>query len=194
MPVYRESIDDIVGLVYAKDIFRVLQRPDERRSFDVRNITREALSVPESLPIDDCLALMKARRTHSAIVIDEYGGTAGLLTLEDIMEMIVGEVHDEFERPGVDIEALDDGAHSVNGLVLIEQFNRAFGVEIDDPNFDTIGGYVFGQLGRKPELGDEVRAGYLTLCVDDLDGLRIARLRVSREQRATIGASASTSE
>jgi CBS domain containing-hemolysin-like protein len=188
LPVYRESIDDIVGIVYVKDVFRVLRQHDGGRPFDVRDITREALTVPESLPIDDCLALMKAHRTHVAIVIDEYGGTAGLLTLEDIIEMIVGEVQDEFERPDLDIEALEDGTYRVNGLVLIEQFNREFDVEIEDPNFDTIGGFVFGQLGRKPELGDEVRVGGLVLRVDELDGLRIARLRVYREQPAEVGA------
>jgi putative hemolysin len=181
LPVYDQTIDDIVGIVYVKDIFSVLREADGG-TFDVRSITREALTVPESLTIDELLASMKARRTHIAIVIDEYGGTAGLVTLEDIMEMIVGEVQDEFERPEVDIEQLADGQARVNGLVLIPEFNRQFGTDLHDPNFDTIGGFIFGLLGRKPEVGDEVRTAGLLFRVQELDGLRIAQLRVERDE------------
>lgn len=179
-PVYRGSIDDIVGIVYVKDIIKAIQRGGAER-FDVRTITREALIVPESLPIDELLADMKTRRMHMAIVIDEFGGTAGLITLEDILEVIVGEVQDEFERPETDIDFATDGTIRVNGLVLISEFNRRLDTSIDDPNFDTIGGFVFGRIGRKPELGDEVITAGLCFRVDALDGLRIARLRVASE-------------
>jgi putative hemolysin len=181
LPVYEQTIDDIVGIVYVKDVFTVLRGVDNA-TFDVRSITREALTVPESLTIDELLASMKARRTHIAIAIDEYGGTAGLVTLEDIMEMIVGEVQDEFERPEVDIEQLTGGESRVNGLVLIPEFNRQFGTDLHDPNFDTIGGFIFGQLGRKPEVGDEVRTEGFVFRVDALDGLRIAQLHVVRDE------------
>jgi CBS domain containing-hemolysin-like protein len=178
-PVYNGTIDDIVGIVYVKDIFRVLRR--RSAAFDVRKITREALTVPESLAIDDLLATMKARRTHMAVVIDEFGGTAGLTTLEDLLEVIVGEVQDEFERPETDIEMLPDGSARVNGLVLISEFNRRINTSIEDPNFDTIGGFVFGRIGRKPEIGDEVDTDDITFTVEALDGLRIARLHVVRD-------------
>ncbi|MCC6936027.1 MAG: HlyC/CorC family transporter [Thermomicrobiales bacterium] len=178
-PVYRGTIDEIVGIVYVKDIFRALRR-DQGEPFDIREITREALIVPESRPVDELLADMKARRVHMAIVIDEFGGTAGLLTLEDILEVIVGEMQDEFERPETDIEVAPDGSASVNGLVLIGEFNRRLGTSIDDPNFDTIGGFVFGQIGRKPEINDEIVTDGLRLRVSALDGLRIARLIVER--------------
>jgi CBS domain containing-hemolysin-like protein len=180
-PVYHETLDDIVGLVYVKDLFNYVRRASGR-PFNVRDITREALTMPESLTIDHCLAMMKARRTHMAIVIDEFGGTAGLLTLEDIMEVIVGEVQDEFERPETQLEIFDDGTAQVSGLVLIDEFNRRYDAEIDDPNFDTVGGFVFGQIGHKPELGDEVRAFGLVFRVEALDGLRVAQLHVAREQ------------
>ena len=188
-PVYQETLDEIVGIVYVKDLVNWLRRGDGT-AFHVRAITREALTLPESLAIDQCLAMMKARRMHLAIVIDEYGGTAGLLTLEDIVESIVGEIQDEFERPETDIELRDDGTASVNGLVLIEEFNRRFGANVEDPNFDTIGGFVFGLIGHRPELGDTVRAADLEFRVDALDGLRIARLRVAREQPAEVSADA----
>jgi CBS domain containing-hemolysin-like protein len=178
-PVYNGTIDDIVGIVYVKDIFRAMRRGSP--AFDVRKITREALTVPESLGIDELLAIMKARRTHMAVVIDEFGGTAGLTTLEDLLEVIVGEVQDEFERPETDIEILPDGSARVNGLVLISEFNRRMDTEIEDPNFDTIGGFVFGRIGRKPEIGDEIQTDNLRFTVEALDGLRIARLHVVRD-------------
>ncbi len=176
-PVYRDSLDDIVGIVYVKDIIKAIRR-NSGEAFDVHTITREALIVPESLAIDELLADMKARRMHMAIVIDEFGGTAGLITLEDILEVIVGEVQDEFERPETDIDVAPDGTARVNGLVLISEFNRRLDTSIDDPNFDTIGGFVFGRIGRKPELGDEVVSDGLRFRVEALDGLRIARLTV----------------
>ncbi|MCO5176063.1 MAG: hemolysin family protein [Thermomicrobiales bacterium] len=178
-PVYSGSIDEIVGIVYVKDIFRALRR-GQRETFNIREITREALIVPESLPVDELLADMKVRRVHMAIVIDEFGGTAGLLTLEDILEVIVGEVQDEFERPETDIDLAADGSAAVNGLVLIGEFNRRLDTSIDDPSFDTIGGFVFGRIGRKPEIGDEVVTDGLRFRVDALDGLRIAQLVVDR--------------
>jgi CBS domain containing-hemolysin-like protein len=182
MPVYDQTLDDIVGVVHVKDVFSILRR-EEGEPFDVRSITREALTIPESLTVDELLAAMKARRMHMGIVIDEYGGTAGLVTLEDILEVIVGQVQDEFERPETDIEMLSETTARVNGLVLIPEFNRELDVAIDDPNFDTIGGFVFGQIGRKPELGDGVTVGNLSFRVEALDGLRIARLHVEKISR-----------
>lgn len=177
-PVYRGSIDDIVGIVYVKDIIKAIRRGGAD-AFDVRTITREALIVPESLAVDELLADMKVRRMHMAIVIDEFGGTAGLITLEDILEVIVGEMQDEFERPETDIDVAPDGSARVNGLVLISEFNRRLDSAIDDPSFDTIGGFVFGRIGRKPELGDEVITDGLRFRVEALDGLRIAQLTVA---------------
>lgn len=178
LPVYQDTLDNIVGVVYVKDLFLAMERTAVD-DIEVRSITRQVLTVPESLSVDELLAMMKARRTHMAIVIDEFGGTAGLTTLEDVLEVIVGEVQDEFERPMIDFEELDDGSVRVNGLMLIEEFGRRMGVSISDPDFDTIGGFVFGRIGRKPELGDEVLEAGLVLKIDAMDGLRIARLRVS---------------
>jgi CBS domain containing-hemolysin-like protein len=178
-PVYSGSLDDIIGVVHSKDLFKFLVRTPHA-PFNIRNITREVLNVPESLPIDQLLMGMKSRRIHVAIVIDEYGGTAGMVTMEDLMERIVGEVQDEFEQPEIYIEQLLNGDALINGLVLIEEVNERFGLHLPTEEFDTIGGYVFGRLGRKPEIGDTVQADGYTFRVDALDGLRISRLYLER--------------
>jgi CBS domain containing-hemolysin-like protein len=178
-PVYSGSLDDIIGVVHSKDLFKFLVRTPQA-PFNIRNITREVLNVPESLPIDQLLMGMKSRRIHVAIVIDEYGGTAGMVTMEDLMERIVGEVQDEFEQPEIYIEQLPNGDALINGLVLIEEVNERFGLHLPTEEFDTIGGYVFGRLGRKPEIGDSVQADSYTFRVDALDGLRISRLYLER--------------
>lgn len=178
-PVFSGTLDDIIGVVHSKDLFKFLVRTPQA-PFNVRKIVREVLNVPETLPIDQLLMRMKSRRIHVAIVIDEYGGTAGMVTLEDVMERIVGEVQDEFEPPEIYIEQLPNGDALINGLVLIDEVNEEFGLHLPTENFDTIGGYVFGRLGRKPEIGDTVQVNGYTLRVDAMDGLRISRLYLAR--------------
>jgi CBS domain containing-hemolysin-like protein len=137
---------------------------------------RPPLMVNDTMPLDDLLTRMKRQRTHIAIVLDEYGGTAGMVTLEDIVERIVGDVQDEFETVDEDFEALPDGSHRISGLLSIEDVKDRFDIEVDDPFYNTIGGFVFGQLGRRPEIGDEVAIDGHTLQVEQLDGLRIDKL------------------
>jgi len=114
--------------------------------------------------------------------MDEYGGTAGLLTLWDLLEEIVGEVSDVFDREGPDIERLADGSALINGLTVIEDVNDAFGLSLANPNYETIAGYILGRLGRMAQVGDEVDTGNVRLRVEALDGLRIARVRLTRKQ------------
>ncbi len=173
--VYGENLDDILGIFFAKDLYRFLDL-EERPTFVLRKLMRLPLMVPDTMPLDDLLTQMKRQRTHIAIVVDEYGGTAGMITLEDILERIVGDVQDEFEKQGDDVQNLENGDIRINGLLSIEDVNELFDLEIDDPFYNTIGGYVFGQLGRRPEIGDEVEIDGHTLRVDLLDGLRIDRL------------------
>ena len=176
-PVYDTSLDDIVGVFHAKDLYKLLARGVEGQ-FNLRRMVREPLTVPHSLPADDLLAEMKRSRTHVAIVVDEFGGTAGMVTLEDLLERIVGEVRDEFERQPEEVQTLDNGEARVSGLLSIDAANERFHLGIDDPIYNTLGGFVFGQLGRRPEVGDEIRADGYRLRVDALDGLRIDRLRL----------------
>jgi putative hemolysin len=176
-PVYRENLDDILGIFYAKDLYRLFGKEDRAR-FGLRRLMRPPLMIHQSMPLDDLLTHMKRQRTHIAIVIDEYGGTAGMVTLEDILERIVGDVQDEFEQQGDDIQVLSNGDIRVSGLLSIEEINERFELEIDDPYYNTIGGFVFGQLGRRPEVGDQVEIDDHLLRVDALDGLRIDRLLI----------------
>ncbi len=182
-PVYDGTIDNIVGVVHTKDLVRVLGSAGRNGRFNIRQILRDVLTVPVTQPVDDLMSMMQRRRNHMAIVIDEYGGTSGLVTLEDLLERIVGDVQDEFQREEPDVQHLSDGSALVNGLLTIEEFNEAFGTDLEDPDYNTIGGTVFGKLGRKPEVGDSVEFPFGTLHVDALDGLRIAKLRATLSRK-----------
>lgn len=183
VPVYEETLDNIIGIVYMRDLLHQRERL-EATTFDVRLLMRAPLTVPESIRVDDLLRAMRQRRIHIAVAIDEYGGTAGLVTLEDLLERIVGEVHDEFEPAATEIEVQPDGSAIIDGLTLIDDVNNRFGLHLDDRSYDTIGGYVFGELGRRPSTGDQVEVEGRSLRVESLDGLRIARLRLSPNTKA----------
>jgi putative hemolysin len=145
-----------------------------------RGAMREAIFVPETIGVNALLRRFRNRRQHMAIVLDEYGGTAGIVTLEDVLEEIVGEVSDEFS-PSPSIQRLPDGSSLVDGLTLIEEVNEALGVRLEDPYYDTIAGFVLGRLGRLAEVGDTVAADGLRIRVEALDGKRIARLTLLPE-------------
>ncbi len=180
-PVYGEDLDDILGILHIKDLLRYLEDP----SFDhrtARELAREALFVPETLPVNALLVQFRERKQHIAIVIDEYGGTAGLVTLEDLIEEIVGDIEDSFDRSeGPEIQRLPDGSVLIDGLTLIEDVNEQLGLHLEDPNYDTIAGYVLGRLGHIPKTGEVVELDDgLRLRVLAMDGLRIAKLRLER--------------
>src|SRR5215217_2617439 len=176
-PVYGENLDEILGIFYAKDLYYFLFR-EQREQFALRPLIRPALMVSHAMPLDDLLTHMKRKRTHIAIVVDEYGGTAGMVTLEDVLERIVGDVQDEFENQGDDVQHLDNGRVRISGLLSLDEFTERIGLPIEDPFYNTIGGFVFGKLGRRPELGDEIEVDGYILRVDALDGLRIDRILV----------------
>ena len=177
-PVYGENLDDLRGVFHAKDLYRLLARNEQHR-FSLRRIVREPLMVAESTNLDDLLTRMKRERTQIAIVVDEYGGTAGMVTLEDVLERIIGDVQDEFETAGEDIVELENGCVRISGLLSLEDINERFGLSFEDPYYNTVGGLVFGQLGRRPEVGDVVTIEGIDLTVAALDGLRIDRIEIS---------------
>lgn len=178
-PIYQEDMDHIVGILHTKDLIRAVHTAQEDAT--VRNLAREALFLPESVRIDDLLAELRKRRQHITILLDEFGGTAGLVTLEDLMEELVGDVQDVFDRPVPRIQSMPDDGALVDGLVPIEEVNDFFDLHLVDPHYDTIAGYVMGRLGRIGKVGDEVEAidgrRRLRLRVEGMDGLRIALLR-----------------
>lgn len=178
-PVYEGDLDHIVGIAHVKDLVKFSS--EQRKAATVRSIMREAMVVPDALKLDRLLQQMRTKRQHVAIVLDEYGGTAGLVTLGDLMEQIVGEVQDTFDTAGPEIRALPDGSHLVEGLTLIETVNERLGLKLSDDYYDTIAGYMLGRLGRMPRVGDTIEGDEgVRLKVEALDGLRIARVALSR--------------
>ncbi len=178
LPVYVGDLDNILGVVHVKDVLRVVRdRRAARAPFDVRPLMRPVPFVPDSVPLDELMAELRRERAHLAIVIDEFGGTAGLVTLEDLLEEIVGEVADEFDPAGEPVQQLPDGSVVLDGLLPVEEVDERFGLGIEERFYDTLGGYVFGQLGRAPLVGDEVALpDGRRLRVTELDGLRVARV------------------
>jgi CBS domain containing-hemolysin-like protein len=178
-PVYDDVLDNILGVVHIKDLLRTLLDPLQQNQ-KVRALVREALFVPETVHVRSVLQLFRARRQHIAIVMDEFGGTAGLVTLEDLLEEIVGEVGDPFDTIQPEIQVNANGTAIIDGLALIEEVNEALDLNLDDPHYDTIAGYVLGKLGCIPKVGDQVELDGIRMEVQSMDGMRIERLEVTR--------------
>jgi CBS domain containing-hemolysin-like protein len=178
-PVYEENLDHIIGIVHVKDLLRALQG-DDRNELKARDFAREALFVPEIIPVNQLLAEFRDRKQHIAIVMDEYGGTAGLVTLEDLLEEIVGEVSDPFDVVSPEVQTQPDGSAIIDGRALIEVVNEQLGLNLQDPHYDTIAGYVLGKLGRIPHTEDMVEGNGVRLRVEKMDGLRVAMIHLSR--------------
>lgn len=179
LPVYEKDLDHILGIIHLQDLMIAIQEGSlrERRA---RELAREALFVPESISVGQLLQHFRARRVHLAIVLDEFGGTYGLVTLEDVLEEIVGEVQDPFDIEPPPIRPQPDGSVLVDGMVTIEEFNEYFGLDLSDPDYDTIAGYILGRLGRIPSEGDVVENDHLRLRVEKMERLRIALVSVQR--------------
>ena len=181
LPVYEESIDQVIGIIHTKDVLaRWLD--DRLESGVARDLVREALYVPDSIPVNELLIRFRENRQHLAIVMDEYGGTAGLVTLEDLLEEIVGDVRDPFDLQQQDIERLPDGTALIDGMTLIDEINATFDLHLDDPNYDTIAGYVLGRLGHIPHVGEKVEDAEtgIRLEVISMNRLRIERVALSK--------------
>ena len=175
-PVYAENRDQILGIVHLKDTIPYFNgSPNENGKVRARDIMREAIFIPETAHVNTLLQFFRARQRHIAIVLDEYGGTAGIVTLEDLLEEIVGEVSDPFDKE-TDIQPLPDGSALVDGLTLIEEVNEHFNLNLEDPYYDTIAGFVLGRLERLAQVGDIVTEDDVRLRVEAMDSFRIARI------------------
>lgn len=180
-PVCEKDKDNIIGFVHIKDLLKV---PDNS-ILDIRDLMRPMTTVPESMPISTLLKLMQKRKSQIAILIDEYGGTSGLVTLEDIMEEIVGEIQDEFDEERPDVEQRDDSTYSINGMMLIEEVNSFFGLDISTEDYDTIGGWIYSQIENPPKKNQFVisEEGF-RFTIEETDYLRISRIAVTRADDA----------
>jgi CBS domain containing-hemolysin-like protein len=181
-PVYRESLDDIVGVLHVRDLFTAVH---DRGLADVHleEIVRTAYIVPETKDLASLLQEFRKTNNHFAVVVDEYGGTAGIATLEDLLEEIVGEIEDEFDVPEEQIEQIDESTYKLDGMFPIDEFNERFGTELPDEDFHTVGGFVFGQLGRAPQAGDDVLWNGLRFDVLEVEGNRIEKIAVEFQER-----------
>jgi CBS domain containing-hemolysin-like protein len=176
-PVCEKDKDNIIGFVHIKDLLKV----SDNSIHDIRDVMRPMTTVPESMPISTLLKLMQKRKSQIAILIDEYGGTSGLVTLEDIMEEIVGEIQDEFDEERPDVEKKDDHTYSINGLMLIEEVNSFFGLGISTDDYDTIGGWIYSQIENPPKKSQFVMSDEgFRFTIEETDHLRISRVTVTK--------------
>jgi putative hemolysin len=186
IPVFEETIDKVVGILYAKDLLPFLKGEDKRP--DLRNLLRPPLFVPESMSIDDLLHQLQRRKVHIAIVLDEYGGTAGMVTIEDLLEEIVGEIQDEYDEEEPMTERLSDDEVRVDGRASVDDLGELFGVDLsqleDSEEYDTVGGLVYHRIGGVPRPGDlvEIEEQALTLRVESTDGRRVAKVLAVRRR------------
>jgi CBS domain containing-hemolysin-like protein len=182
IPVYEESLDRIVGVLYAKDLIGL----NNGEPFDVRRLMRTVPYVPETKNVDHLLRELRQGKVHIAIVLDEYGGTAGLVTIEDILEELVGEIDDEYDRrPPPAIHRLDADTVEVDARVHVDDVNDTLGVALpDDGDYETIGGFVFTTLGKIPEQGEELKYENVRIRVIDAEPRRINRLHIRVEREA----------
>jgi CBS domain containing-hemolysin-like protein len=180
IPIYKENIDHITGIVYVKDLY--IHAHDPEKVSRLSQLARKAHFVPESKRVDELLKEFKRDKNHVAIVVDEYGGTAGLVTMEDILEEIVGEIQDEYDRELPPIQPLDDKTFRVDGKVSIKDLNETLGTEIEEKGFETVGGLIYDLVGGVPEQGRMIpyRSGEtaLELVVEKLQGQRIKSIKI----------------
>ncbi len=181
-PVYRESLDNVVGILHVRDLFRAL-RDRGMHEVKVEDIIRPAHIVPETKDLAALLAEFRRANQHMAIVVDEYGDMEGIVTLEDLLEEIVGDIEDEFDLPDESVEQIDEDTVIIDGTYPIDDFNERFKTEMPDEDYHTMAGFVFGLLGRQPEAGGTITHDGMRFDVLEVEGSRILKLAVTFEQR-----------
>lgn len=181
IPIYKGNIDHITGIIHVKDLF--LHSVDQKEITNLISLARKAYFVPESKKVDELLREFKRDKYHIAIVVDEYGGTAGLVTMEDILEEIVGEIQDEYDKESPPIQKLDEKTYRVDGKVSIEELNETLGTKIEEKGFETVGGFIYDMVGSVPEQGKVLKYKSddteLNLMVEKLAGQRIKTIKIT---------------
>ncbi|KNY26028.1 hemolysin family protein [Pseudobacteroides cellulosolvens] len=182
IPVYEDNIDNIIGIMHAKYIIQYLAEEGDKKSFNLKDIIRHPYFVPSSKKTDELLKELQRNKTHMAIVIDEYGGTAGIVTLEDLIEEIVGNIFDEDDVEEKEMEKIDDNTYLINGAVSLDEVQEALGVDLPVDDYETLSGFVIGQMGRIPEKGDTstIEFNDLMLKVEEVDEKKVSKIRVCK--------------
>jgi CBS domain containing-hemolysin-like protein len=183
IPIYEDTVDNVIGMINAKDALRALRdKANEQEGFEIKSLAREIMIIPENKFISDLLNDFTSTKNQIAAVVDEHGGIAGIVTVEDIIEEIVGEIYDEFdEAPTPELIKIDEYTLNVSSQMDIEDINEKYDLDIPNEDFQTIGGHVFGLLGREPEVGDKVEDRNLSFEVIELDGIRISRVIMKKD-------------
>jgi putative hemolysin len=179
-PVIEQTVDTVIGILYVKDILIAMSSGDVKRDDPIQPFIRQAYFIPENKKVSELLAEMQRDKFQIAIVIDEFGGTAGLVTLEDLIEEIVGSIHDELESVDRDVEVVDEKNVMVSGQSEIDEVNELLDTRIQTTDFNTIGGFVFGLFGRMPRAGEQIRYKDLKFEVLELDGRKIGKIKITR--------------
>lgn len=178
LPVYDETVDNITGILYVKDLIRLLG--EKSKKFNLKKLIHDPFFVPETMPLDELLLEFKGRKLHLAVVVDEYGGVGGIVTMEDILEVIVGEINDEYDTEELpEIEKKGPSTWEIDSRMLITDFNDELGLDIPTDDFDTIGGFVFDLFGRVPEKDETVKHENVSFKIKEIEGTKIIRITVT---------------
>ncbi len=183
IPIYEESIDNIIGVITTRDILEQVHQNNHTKL--IKEILKPVIKVPESKPIDDLLTELRRKTLQLAIVIDEFGGTSGLVTIEDIIEEIVGEIPDEFDTNLEPVQVLPNSDILIDGKLPIDEINEKLGTNFSKEHYDTIGGLTFGLIGKEPTVGDEVESNGYILKVEEKDNQRVKQIRLIKIPQAT---------
>jgi CBS domain containing-hemolysin-like protein len=179
IPIFEETVDNIIGLLYAKDLLR--HQSNKKQIADLRTVLRPAYFVPEAKKLDELLTEMQTKRVHMAIVVDEYGGVAGLVTLEDLLEEIIGEIQDEYDQSEeLPFQKINDNEYLFKGSIDLDDFNEVMGTELSKDMADTLGGFMYGEVGKVPSGGERVLVDNVELIVENVTGRRIRKVRAHR--------------
>ena len=179
-PVIEDTIDAVVGILYVKDILVAMSAGEVKREDGIQRFIRPAYFIPENKRVSELLAEMQRERFQIAIVIDEYGGTSGLVTLEDLIEEIVGSIHDELESTEKEVEIVDEKNFVVSGQSALDEVNELLGASLQSKDFNTLGGFVFGLFGRMPRVGEQLKYKNFKLEVLELEGRKIDKVKITK--------------
>jgi CBS domain containing-hemolysin-like protein len=178
-PVYGKNIDDIVGIINILELFKRWKKEDHSKS--IKDLVLEPYFVPESKKVDDLLREMQLNKVQMAIVVDEYGGTAGLVTIEDLLEELVGEIQDEYEKPEEEIIKSSDDSYEVAGKTDMDEIEQLFGMVLQEDGYETAGGMIFNELGRVPDVGEKLEIKGLEITIMEVDGRKIEKVRIRKK-------------
>ncbi|EKE02741.1 MAG: hypothetical protein ACD_20C00337G0012 [uncultured bacterium] len=176
-PVYENDLDNVLGIIHIKDVIPYIEAKEE---FALSKIIRKVMLVPETLTIDKLLLDFKRRHSQMAVVIDEFGGTSGIVTLEDVLEEIFGDVQDEFDIEEADVKVMSENEYIVNAMLRIDEVNEIFDINLEEEEIETIGGFILKELGRVATVGDQVRVDDYIFIVENVEGARITKLKIQK--------------